>query len=228
MPAIVDKAAKRAQIVSHAAEVFSQTGYHASKMADIALAAGIGKGTIYEYFATKEQLFLAVYDAWMGQYERLVRERVAEAGDALSKVDAVRESAVEFYESRAVQAPLLLEFWAHALRTDNPAFLERINATREFLRSIGRELTRELVRAGWFRDVDVNAFTDLEAGMSDGIFLTWVLEGRSFPLDKAFTFRQSVIGLGLLAPESRALLEDRLGTKLKKGLGTTTRTKTGR
>jgi hypothetical protein len=157
-----------------------------------------------------------------------VRERVAEAGDALSKVDAVRESAVEFYESRAVQAPLLLEFWAHALRTDNPAFLERINATREFLRSIGRELTRELVRAGWFRDVDVNAFTDLEAGMSDGIFLTWVLEGRSFPLDKAFTFRQSVIGLGLLAPESRALLEDRLGTKLKKGLGTTTRSKTGR
>ncbi|MBU3698863.1 MAG: TetR family transcriptional regulator [Candidatus Kapabacteria bacterium] len=228
MPAIVDKAAKRAQIVGHAAEVFSQTGYHASKMADIATAAGIGKGTIYEYFATKEQLFLAVYDAWMSQYEDLVRRRVDAATDALSKVDAVRDSAVEFYQSRASQAPLLLEFWAHALRTDNPAFLDRINATREFLRSIGRDLTRELVRAGWFRDVDVSAFTDLEAGMSDGIFLTWVLEGRGFPLDKAFTFRQSVIGLGLLAPESRVLLEERLGTKLRKGFGATTRSKTGR
>ncbi|MEY3385575.1 MAG: hypothetical protein RIR53_386 [Bacteroidota bacterium] len=228
MPAIVDKAAKRAQIVDHASEVFSQTGYHASKMADIATAAGIGKGTIYEYFTTKEQLFLAVYDAWMSQYEDLVRRRVDAATDALSKVDAVRDSAVEFYQSRAEQAPLLLEFWAHALRTDNPAFLERINATREFLRSIGRDLTRDLVQAGWFRDVDVSAFTDLEAGMSDGIFLTWVLEGRGFPLDKAFTFRQSVIGLGLLAPESRALLEERLGTKLRKGFGPTTRSKTSR
>jgi AcrR family transcriptional regulator len=228
MPAIVDKAAKRAQIVSNAAEVFSQTGYHATKMADIAQAAGIGKGTIYEYFATKEQLFLAVYDAWMSQYESIVRQRVEEASDALSKVDAVRDSAVEFYESRATQAPLLLEFWAHALRTDNPAFLERINATREFLRAIGRQLTRELVHAGWFRELDVNAFTDLEAGMSDGIFLTWVLEGRSFPLDKAFTFRQSVIGLGLLAPETRLLLEERLGTKLRKGFGATTRSKTSR
>lgn len=228
MPAIVDKAAKRAQIVAHAAEVFSQTGYHATKMADIAQAAGIGKGTIYEYFATKEQLFLAVYDAWMSQYESIVRQRVDEATDALSKVDAVRDSAVEFYESRAAQAPLLLEFWAHALRTDNPAFLERINATREFLRSIGRQLTRELVRAEWFREVDVNAFTDLEAGMSDGIFLTWVLEGRSFPLDKAFTFRQSVIGLGLLAPDTRLLLDERLGAKLRKGFGSTTRSKTSR
>ncbi|MFN4907962.1 MAG: TetR/AcrR family transcriptional regulator [Bacteroidota bacterium] len=228
MPAIVDKAAKRAQIVLHAAEVFSQTGYHATKMADIAQAAGIGKGTIYEYFATKEQLFLAVYDAWMSQYESIVRQRVDEAPDALSKVDAVRDSAVEFYESRAAQAPLLLEFWAHALRTDNPAFLERINATREFLRAIGRQLTRELVRAEWFREVDVNAFTDLEAAMSDGVFLTWVLEGRGFPLDKAFTFRQSVIGLGLLAPESRALLEERLSAKLRKGFGATTRSKTPR
>lgn len=228
MPAIVDKAAKRAQIVSHAAEVFSQTGYHASKMADIASAAGIGKGTIYEYFTTKEELFLAVYDAWMGQYERLVRERVDQAQDALGRVDAVRDSAVEFYESRASQAPLLLEFWAHALRADNPAFLDRINATREFLRAIGREITRDLVRSGWFREVDTNAFTELEAGISDGIFLAWVLDGRAFPLDKAFTFRQSVIGLGLLAPESRVLLEERLGTKLKKGFGPTTRSRTSR
>ncbi|MBP6509664.1 MAG: hypothetical protein KA339_03845, partial [Candidatus Kapabacteria bacterium] len=79
-------------------------------------------------------------------------------------------------------------------------------------------LTRELVDAGWFTDVDARAFADLEAGISDGIFLAWVLEGRSFPLDKAFTFRQSVIGLGLLAPDARALLTEKLGSKLKRGL----------
>lgn len=217
MPAVVDKAAKYAEIVKHAADVFSQTGYHASKIQDIATAAGIGKGTVYEYFRTKEQLFLAVYDAWMSEFEQIIRTRIESAEDALTKVDAIRDSAVEFYESRAMQAPLLLEFWAHALRTDNPAFLARINHTREFLRSTGTKLTKELVQAGWFRDVDERAFATLESGISDGIFLAWVLDGQSFPLDKAFTFRQSLIGMGLLNEEARALLTTKLNTKLKRG-----------
>ena len=217
MPAVVDKAAKYAEIVKHAADVFSQAGYHASKIQEIATAAGIGKGTIYEYFRTKEQLFLAVYDAWMSEFEQIIRTRIDSAEDALTKVDAIRDSAVEFYESRAMQAPLLLEFWAHALRTDNPAFLARINQTREFLRSTGTKLTKELVQAGWFRDVDERAFATLESGISDGIFLAWVLDGQSFPLDKAFTFRQSLIGMGLLHDEARALLATKLNTKLKRG-----------
>lgn len=217
MPAYVDKPAKRAEIVRHAANVFSQNGYHASKIQDIANAASIGKGTVYEYFKTKEELFLAVYDAWMTEFEEHVRMRVAQAEDALSKVDAIRDSAVEFYESRAAQAPLLLEFWAHALRTDNPVFLERINATRSFLRDLGTSITSQLVESQWFREVDVNAFAILESGISDGVFLSWVLDGQSYPLDKAFTFRQSVIGIGLLADDARGLLMPKLDSKLKRG-----------
>lgn len=218
MPISVDKVAKRQDIIQHAADVFSRTGYHATKIQDIADAAGIGKGTVYEYFRTKEELFLAVYDAWMTAYENVVKERVAAAPDPISKVDAIRDSAVEYYQSRAEQAPLLLEFWAHALRTDNPAFLERVNATRHFLRDLGADLARQLVEAGWFTDMDADAFAQLETGISDGIFLAWVLEQRSFPLDKAYTFRQSLIGLGLLTPESRAVLSEKLSGKLKRGL----------
>jgi len=218
MPAIVDKAAKRREIVRYAADMFAITGYHETKMQDIATAADIGKGTIYEYFRTKEELFLAVYDAWMSEYEHVIRTRVEAATDALTKVEAIRDSAVEFYESRANQAPLLLEFWAHALRTDNPAFLERINSTRTFLRELGERLTQELVDAGWFSKVDSESFAWLEAGISDGIFLSWVLDKRSFPLDKAYTFRQSIIGLGLLSEQARAAMQTKLASKIAAGM----------
>lgn len=217
MPAIVDRNAKRAEIVRHAADVFARGGYHATKIQDVATAADIGKGTIYEYFRTKEELFLAIYDAWMTELERTIRDRVDAAGDAMAKVDAIRDSAVEFYESRAAQAPLLLEFWAHALRTDNPAFLDRVRRMRSFLRDLGSGLTRELVQAGWFTDIDASAFAELETGISDGIFLAWLMNGRAFPLSKAFTFRQSVIGLGLLSPTGRAVIEEKLESKLKRG-----------
>jgi TetR/AcrR family transcriptional regulator, fatty acid metabolism regulator protein len=217
MPAIVDRVAKRAEIVRHAADVFARAGYHATKIQDVATQADIGKGTIYEYFRTKEDLFLAIYDAWMTEFEQTIQNRVDAAEDAMSKVDAIRDSAVEFYESRAEQAPLLLEFWAHALRTDNPAFLDRVRRTRTFLRDLGSGLTRELVQAGWFTEIDAAAFAELETGISDGIFLAWLMNGRAFPLSKAFTFRQSVIGLGLLSPTGRAVIEEKIASKLKRG-----------
>ena len=217
MPAIVDKEAKRKEIIRAAADVFSKTGYHASKMQDIAIVADIGKATIYEYFNTKEQLFLGVYDEWMSEYEAVVRQRVGEAEDPISKVDAIRDSAVEYYQTRGEQAPLLLEFWAHALRTDNPAFLERINTTRSFLQTLGADLARQLVDAGWFTEVDADAFAQLETGISDGIFLGWILEGRGYPLEKAYTFLQSLIGLGLLTDEARGALSKKLSEKLKRG-----------
>lgn len=216
----VNKSAKRREIIRHAADVFSKKGYNASIMQDIATSADIGKGTIYEYFRTKEELFLAVYDAWMSEYEQVITERVNAAGDALSKVDAIRDSAVEFYESRAAQAPLMLEFWAHALRTDNPLFLERINKTRTFLKELGAALTSDLVAAGWFTNVDAKSFALLESGFSDGIFLSWVLDAQQFPLDKAFTLRQSIIGIGLLTRQAREILQERLEAKLAKGLTT--------
>lgn len=217
MPAIVDRVAKRAEIVRHAADVFARHGYHATTMQDIATKADIGKGTIYEYFRTKEELFLAIYDSWMSEYEQTIRTRVAAAADAIAKVDAIRESAVEFYESRAEQAPLLLEFWAHALRTDHHAFLDRVRRMRAYLRDLGASLTRELTAAGWFHDIDAMAFAELETGISDGIFLAWLMHGRDFPLAKAFTFRQSVIGLGLLTPTGRSVVEEKLTSKLKRG-----------
>lgn len=217
MPVAVDKAVKRADILRFAADAFSRTGFHNTKMQDIADLADIGKGTLYEYFRNKEELFLAIYDEWMQAYETMVRQRVDAATDAIARVDAIRDSAVEFYMSRAEQAPLLLEFWAHALRSKSEEFRERVRRNRAFLRDLGVQITNELISTGWFTEVDVKSFTMLEAGISDGIFFAWLMEDMGFRLDKAFTFRQSVIGLGLLASDGRALMKDRLEGKLKKG-----------
>lgn len=218
MATTVNKASKQRDIIKHAAEQFAQNGYHETKIQDVATAADIGKGTVYEYFRTKEELFLGVYDFWMSEYEAMIEQRVSMQTDAMGKVDAIRESAIDFYESRAEQAPLFLEFWAHALRTDNPAFLERINRTRGMLRTMGAELAQQLVDSGWFTDLDAATFALLETGINDGIFLTWVLEGRSFSLKKAYTFRQSLIGLGLLTDDARDALRFKLSEKLKQGV----------
>jgi len=54
------KDARPGEIVAAALASFAERGYAATKLEDVAVAAGISKGTIYLYFPTKEDLFRAV------------------------------------------------------------------------------------------------------------------------------------------------------------------------
>jgi AcrR family transcriptional regulator len=53
--------AKRNSIVVAATTLFAQRGYHRARMDDVAAALGISKGSVFQHFGSKEQLFLEVY-----------------------------------------------------------------------------------------------------------------------------------------------------------------------
>jgi AcrR family transcriptional regulator len=55
-------AARRSQILEAAAKVFSVKGFHRATIRDVAQAAGIADGTIYNYFANKDALLLGILD----------------------------------------------------------------------------------------------------------------------------------------------------------------------
>jgi AcrR family transcriptional regulator len=55
-------AERRAQILEEAVRVFGEKGYHATNIADIAAALGLGHGTFYRYFKNKLAIFDAVID----------------------------------------------------------------------------------------------------------------------------------------------------------------------
>lgn len=57
-----EDSAKRRQIIEGARAVFLAQGFDAASMNDIARAAGVSKGTLYVYFANKEELFKAIVE----------------------------------------------------------------------------------------------------------------------------------------------------------------------
>ena len=211
------KDAKRELLISVAVKVFARKGFHASKMQDIADEAGIGKGTIYEYFKTKDELFLAVYDKWMDDYEAAMNKAVESHSNPVTTADAIIDTAIEFYEAHAEHAAILLEFWAHALRSDDTHFLERICQKKTKLAEIGSSITKKLIKLKAFTEVDVESFARLELGISDGIFLQWILDGKSYPLRDAYKFRQSVIGAGLMTTGFRKVMSVKTNKRLKEG-----------
>ncbi|NYT03539.1 MAG: TetR/AcrR family transcriptional regulator, partial [Candidatus Methanofastidiosa archaeon] len=50
----------KSRIIRESVKYFSEKGYHKTKMAEIAESLGVSKGAIYQYFASKEKLFLEV------------------------------------------------------------------------------------------------------------------------------------------------------------------------
>lgn len=60
----------RLHILLCAETVFSQNGYYNSQISDIAAMAKIAKGTLYQYFETKEHLFTTLIESYVAEWEK--------------------------------------------------------------------------------------------------------------------------------------------------------------
>ena len=77
---------KRDRIIDAAIEVFCVSGYEAASMADVAAKAGVGKGTLYLYFDSKESLFEEAYRLCYEQRVMACGAHVDEVNGALDKL----------------------------------------------------------------------------------------------------------------------------------------------
>jgi len=68
-PKIVDRDKKRAEILHAAMKVFAAQGIHNFRMIDIAVEAGVGKGTLYEYFPSKDDLIISCFHQFFEDYQ---------------------------------------------------------------------------------------------------------------------------------------------------------------
>ncbi|UCI08034.1 TetR/AcrR family transcriptional regulator [Mesorhizobium sp. B1-1-8] len=88
-PAAGQDPVKRAQIIEGARRVFIDKGFEAASMNDITREAGVSKGTIYVYFANKEELFEALIEEERGTIFKNMY-------DVLDHVEDLRETLVKF------------------------------------------------------------------------------------------------------------------------------------
>lgn len=103
--AVKKKEARRDQILEAAAEVFGAVGYHAANVADIIARAGVARGTFYQHFESKRQLFDELLDDLL--------ERVREAIVDVNMADPEKTVYVQLQEN--VERILAILFQERAL-----------------------------------------------------------------------------------------------------------------
>jgi len=86
MAIIVDKEKKRRDIAFSCKNLLISSGLKEPTISDIAKTAGIGKGTFYEYFNSKEELLFKLVNILMGEYNKSLELRLKEAKTTKEKV----------------------------------------------------------------------------------------------------------------------------------------------
>jgi len=96
-----DSQKKRQQILDAAYIVFSRKGYHRATVDEIIALADTGKGTVYNYFINKEQLFYTLIKEHGAPFEATLEGIVASSELPLQKIETIIRAFLEFYRDNA-------------------------------------------------------------------------------------------------------------------------------
>jgi AcrR family transcriptional regulator len=186
-------ASKENSILEAASRVFAQRPYHEVLIDEIASTAGIGKGTIYRYFETKDDLYFATVLHAIDSLAAALEESLLQEPSASRRLERVAREIVSFFWERRYLLPFLQRDERYSGRQDELArrrepILRLVQGAilsgierREFRgvdARIGAETFLGMVRAiaVYHRDEDM---LDELVGQVMGVFLSGV--GRREP-----------------------------------------------
>ncbi len=175
------KALTRRRLLDSAEAVFARSGYHGASVEEIAREAGATSGALYSNFASKEDLFLALFEERIatdvGDYSQIV----AKAATFEEQARGGADHWMEILRERPDYFPLLMEFWAYAIREEG--LRERLAARFAALRSAsGRLFLEAAERQGHPPNVDVGEFVgQLINALGDGLALAKLVDPDAVP-----------------------------------------------
>lgn len=190
------------EILDAAAKLFAEHGY--SEMATQALAdeLGVGKGTVYRYFPTKRDLFLAAVDRMMSQLTANVDDAVAAVEDPVEQMRSGIRSYLAFFAQRPEAVELLIQERAHFRDRKKPTYFEYRDANR------GRwaELVERLMRQGRIRTMPVDRVMDVMGDLLYGTMFTNYFVGQRRPPAEQAADLFDVAFCGILSDSERQRL----------------------
>lgn len=135
----------RQQLLESALRVFSEKGYAATRLSDIAVAADVTRGAIYHHFGNKQELFIALFKDRADPYFQIVSEILSSDLSPLKKIRKLMITMLQnFEEDELFQAD-------ERLRMRHSSPLGEINEIKDILfEDIKRTLTmaEKVVQAG--------------------------------------------------------------------------------
>ena len=163
---------KRDRILRAAIKVFAKNGFYATRVSEIAKAAGVADGTIYLYFKNKDDVLITIFEDGIQQLLAILREVAASEQPFDQRITRIIELQLGLLEDQRDLAEVItvnLRQSSSLLKQyATPLFMEYIDVIAGLIRDGQKE--------GAFRkDINSRVVARSLFGALDAILLTWAL-----------------------------------------------------
>jgi AcrR family transcriptional regulator len=158
-------------LVDAACAVFAEKGYASTRVADIAERAGVGKGTVYEYFSSKEELLFAVFELTNAAISVRMDEALAAGGSTEEQLHNLLRLGAEVISEQIEMQPVILDFWAASRGKEvEETYRRAVVASYTFFRNLIADFIRDGQKRGEFKaSVDANSLAAIVVASVDGL-----------------------------------------------------------
>lgn len=192
VPATPRGEATRRKLLSAAEEEFGSKGFHVASVSSITTRAGVGQGTFYLYFRTKEEIFVTLVRDIGRNLRRHMREAASGAAD---RMDAERRGMQAFFDF-ACRHPGLYRIVQESQFVDEGVFREYYERIAQgYASDLEAAVSRGELRPG---DAEVRAWSLMGAGHFLG--MRHCLWGGKLPPPAAVDALMDLVAHGMAKP----------------------------
>ena len=166
-----DPEQRRRQIMTAAVDVYAERGYHEASLTLVAERLGIVKGTIYLYYRSKKELFLAVVEHGACKLEMEIARAVERAAGPVEGVRAVVGTYFRFFYRDRRLAEVVVREQGKSFGYAQEAYYRILERNRIHMKSFLLEGIERRV----FRRVDIDQTADILANLLTGMVYTYML-----------------------------------------------------
>ncbi|WP_034386282.1 TetR/AcrR family transcriptional regulator [Deinococcus sp. YIM 77859] len=189
---------RREQIHDVASRLFSERGYHATSMRDLAGELGMQGGSLYAHISGKEELLVEIVQRAARQFDEALLTLRDVPLPAEQKLREAMYRHIRVVADNMESATVFFHEWKHL----SPEAYARVTTWRDTIDAFYRDLIRQGLQEGRFRaDLDVKMTANLILSAVNWTY-TWYRPGGTMtPRDVAERYADMLLG-GLRAPET--------------------------
>jgi len=183
---------RRRQILAAAVRVFARSGYHGSRVGDIAGEAGVAHGLLYHYFSSKEEVLQTVFRENWG--ELISRFRAVEASDepAAEKLEGIAKILLRTWRNDPDLVTVMVREVARSQQLQR-----QVEDVREAFAIVQRVIEEGQVAGAFRGDLDARLASWIVYGGLEEVLTGWVLGQLPAGEDEVARAERTAIDLAL-------------------------------
>lgn len=171
---------KQRLIISTAIDIFAEKGFQQTTMQEIAETAGIGKGTIYRFYPSKDELLSSLVKFAIDEVTEAIREELSHTESIVDKLKTIIAVEIAYYDEH----PNLAKFLIREVLGYRVKFEEHIKQIQASRTSIIEPIIREGMESGVLNEVNPTTVAASLEGMILASVIQWFLLDTDFPREE--------------------------------------------